>query len=81
MTDIIHAHNLLELLLQSDGGITKDALLSEITDRFGDTVQFTNCTENTHTFDQILQFLASRDKIIVKGDTISACKENICADD
>lgn len=81
MTDIIHAHNLLELLLQYDGGMTKDALLHEITNRFGEAVLFTNCTENTYTFDQILQFLASRDKIIVEGDTISVRKENICADD
>ena len=58
--------------------------LREIEDEFkklfGD-VRFTNCTKNIYTFNEIIEFLSQRNKILFNINGVDVNKENICKED
>ena len=54
--------------------------LEEFTIQFGD-VRFTNCTNNIYTFNEIIEFLSKRNKILFNTNGIEVNEVNICKDD
>lgn len=78
MPTVIHAHDLLDLLIKAAAPVPRETLRSLVHERFGEEVLFASCSENNYSFDEILQFLASRDKIIISDNGIVADIEKIC---
>ncbi len=79
--NLIHAHEILNLLLEVPRALPRVELQEQVEDRFGTGVRFTNCTGNSYDFDQIIAFLASRGKIVLAPDGITVRREEICDHD
>lgn len=71
MKQIIHIHKLLELLEQINSKITKQQLQEEIKNRLGEYEHFTTCMPNiTYNFEEIINFMQSKNKIKIDKDEI-----------
>lgn len=83
MVEVIHAHNLMDMIhsLGGENGIGLDALGQAVATHFGEDIRFTNCTGNHYTLDEIIQFLESRQKIVNGPAGYVLNQQNICADD
>ncbi len=79
--NLIHAHEILHLLLAAPRKPSHSELQSQVESRFGTGARFTNCTGQAYTFDQMIAFLASRGKIVISPDGITARREEICEHD
>ena len=73
----VHAHEILNLLLEVPRALPQGELQEQLEDRFGVGVRFTNCFGDIYDFDQIIPFLASQGKIVLSPDGITVCREEI----
>lgn len=78
MHEPLHAHEVLNLVVNNPGKFTVDSLKEEVNNRFGSEAQFTNCSGYLFDFDQLLQFLTSRGKIEIQESGIVPVRHNIC---
>lgn len=69
MTGPIHVHKLLGAVSE------KASTLDELKEKFGKDANFVNCKDMKFTFDNVIDFLKEKNKIIVDGDLISFNKE------
>lgn len=81
MPNVLHAHGLLELLMESDGPVSREALREMVSERFGNDIYFTNCTRQLYTFDQMMEFLETREKIAVENGSLAVQTHNVCEHD
>ncbi len=79
--NLIHAHEILDLLQAATRAPSRGELQSQVESRFGAGARFTNCTGSSYDFDQIIAFLASRGKIVLAPDGITVRPEEICDHD
>lgn len=80
MTDIIHAHKLMDFIQANPQLSTLDEIKNSFTNQFGD-VRFTNCTNNIYTFDEIFEFLFQRNKVVNVKEGLRVNESNRCDDD
>lgn len=80
MTNIIHAHKLMDFIQTNPQLRTIDEIKNSFTDQFGD-VRFTNCTNNIYTFDEIFDFLFQRNKVFNMQEGLKVNENNLCDDD
>ncbi|MFQ6605478.1 MAG: YecH family metal-binding protein [Fidelibacterota bacterium] len=78
MTQPLHAHAILDLIVQNPGGFTPESLRDEIEKRFGPEIRFTNCSGRLFDTTQILQFFTARQKIVINDNHIFPVRQNIC---
>ena len=81
MSKVMHAHGLLELLMESEGPVSREALRELVRERFGEDIYYTNCTNQLYTFDQMLEFLEAREKVVVENGSLAVQKNNVCEHD
>ncbi len=79
--NLIHAHEILDLLQAATRAPSRRELQSQVESSFGIGARFTNCTGHSYDFDQIIAFLASRGKIVMSPDGITVCAREICDHD
>ncbi len=79
MDKVIHAHKLLNFLMDTEKKYTKEELKIAVSEKFGDGIKFTNCTGNIYSLNEILTFFEERNKIMVSEKGISVNKEEICS--
>ncbi len=75
---VVHAHDLLNILVQSGELLPVSSLKALAGKKFGAGAAFTNCTGNLYSFEEILEFLAARDKIEFVNGGITVKVERIC---
>ncbi len=80
-TQLIHAHEILYMVLEAPTAPSQDDLRQQVAGRFGAEARFTNCTGQAYDFDQIIAFLASRGKLVVTPEGITVRREEICDHD
>ncbi len=80
MSKLLHAHELMDFILEYPNKMTETNLKYEVEKRFGD-VNFTSCSNNFFTFDEILLFLFERNKIEYIDDKIKVLTEYRCDHD
>ena len=80
MDNVIHAHVLMDFILTNQQLSSLEEIKKEFTIQFGD-VRFTNCTNNIYTFNEIIEFLSKRNKILFNTNGIEVNEVNICKDD
>ncbi len=68
MVEIIHGHEILNLIKQNKFK-SKQELKLAIDNKFGQ-VNFTNCSKNEYTFEEIMQFFQEKGKIIEKDNEL-----------
>lgn len=80
MTNVIHAHILMDFIQANPQLTTIDDIKNNFIDQFGN-VRFTNCTNNIYTFEEIIEFLYKRNKVENNSDGIRINENNRCKDD
>ena len=77
MTDT-HAHEVMHMMLEQDGGFSRESLTKAIIDRFGADATFCSCSAAGMDVNAVIDFLESRGKFVVRGDGFSTLESNIC---
>jgi probable metal-binding protein len=77
MTDI-HAHEVMHMMLEQDGGFSRETLSLAIIDRFGADAKFCSCSAAGMDVHAVIDFLESRGKFVARGDGFSTSQTKIC---
>ena len=77
MTDI-HAHEVMHMMLEQDGGYSRESLTRAIIDRFGADAKFCSCSAAGMDVHVVIDFLESRGKFVARGDGFSTSEGKIC---
>lgn len=67
MEDRVFGHDVLQLLLARGGAMPVEELRRTAAAAFGTDTRFWNCHNESFDFDQLLEFLGSRGKLVVQG--------------
>lgn len=66
--ETIHGHEILNLLKQNKFK-SKDELKAALNEKFGE-VNFTNCSKNIYTFEEIMTFFEEKGKVIIENNVL-----------
>mgnify|MGYP003477532006 CR=1 FL=1 len=70
MDNIKHIHEVLDILAAREDHFTIQSLQSDLSERFGEDVNFVNCAENLFGLTEVVPFLLSKNKIRLEGEDI-----------
>ncbi|MEO1295894.1 MAG: YecH family metal-binding protein [Cyanobacteria bacterium J06636_16] len=79
MSDKIHGHDVMRMMLDNGESYTKDTLRDAIINRFGEATRFYTCSAENMTASELVEFLASRGKFIEMGAGFTTTPEKICS--
>ena len=63
MLQLIHAHDVMHMMIESGASYTRDSFKSALAAKFGQTAQFHTCSLNGLSSDDLLAFLFQRGKL------------------
>lgn len=63
MLQLIHAHDVMNMMIESGASYTRDSFKSALADKFGEAAQFHTCSLQGLTSDDLLAFLFERGKL------------------
>ena len=78
ITKTVHAHQVLDILDQKQAPMTLEELRSVVANTFGTDAIYTNCHDDAFNFEQLLDFMTQRQKIVLRNGTVQLNKANIC---
>ncbi|MGE5314622.1 MAG: YecH family metal-binding protein [Acidobacteriota bacterium] len=78
MENVIHAHDVLHMVAESNDGIVLEELRTVLNEKYGPAVRFTNCADARFTVDELLAFLQMRGKISVENGVARLNAHNVC---
>ena len=78
MENVIHAHDVLHMVAESNDGIVLHELRAILNERYGSAVRFTNCGDARFTVDELLEFLETRGKISVIDGVARVNSDRVC---
>lgn len=78
MTNQVHGHEVMQLMLDLDQSFTRDSLREAIQKRFGSDARFYTCSAKDMTPDELMDFLAQRGKFVARDEGFSTEPERIC---
>ncbi len=73
-----HAHDILNLLIESDTPYTLATLKTEVADKFGADATFYTCKLKDLSIEQLLQFFVEKNKVTINDDIVTANIANMC---
>jgi len=77
MTDI-HAHEVMHMMLEQDGGFSRESLAHAIIERFGANARFRSCSASGMDVKTVIDFLESRGKFVASDDGFNTAQDKIC---
>ncbi|MDO8542794.1 MAG: YecH family protein [Opitutaceae bacterium] len=78
MSSLIHGHEVIDMLRESEAFYTRDSLAAAIIARFGVDTRFQTCSDHGMTAIQLVEFLANRGKIIRTAGGFVVDPERVC---
>lgn len=78
MSDQIHGHEVMKMMLDAGRRYTKTTLRAAIVERFGEAARFYTCAAENMTADELIAFLDGRNKFIQEGDGFTTDPARIC---
>lgn len=78
MQTLIHAHKVLEIIRKHAQPVPDAELRNQVAGTFGADAIFINCQDRQFSIDQLIEFLASKNKIDVTDGHISLNVDNLC---
>lgn len=78
MTQSIHGHDVLNMMIESGRNWTQDSLIAEIEQRFGKEAKFHTCSAEDMNAAQLVEFLRKRGKFIDGDDGFATDFSKIC---
>ena len=76
--DQIHGHEVMRMMLENRSMYSRESLRTEIIQRFGKDTRFFTCSASNMSADELIDFLASRNKFVEDGDHLGMEPERIC---
>lgn len=74
----IHAHEVMQMMLEKDGGFSRESLAQAITEKFGADARFYSCSASGMSVPAVIAFLESRGKFVAREDGFNTAPEKIC---
>jgi len=78
MTDSIHGHEVMQMMVDSAQTFTRESLKAAMVARFGAEARFYTCSAENMTADSLIEFLAQKGKFIEQESGFSTVQEKIC---
>lgn len=78
MASSIHGHEILEHIIAAGGTVRLPALEAFATMSFGGDATYYTCSSEGMTFPQLMEFLASRNKLRIDDGLVTVFAENMC---
>lgn len=78
MSDSIHGHQVMELMLSLDRSISKQELVQLMARHFGEQARYHTCSASEMDAQQLIHFLEERGKFIESSEGIATAAERIC---
>jgi probable metal-binding protein len=78
MENVVHAHDVLHMVAESNDGIKLEELRALLNQKYGSEIRFTNCADARFTVDELLVFLESRGKISVDNGVARVNANRVC---
>ena len=76
---MIHVHDILKLISNANTPYTLSSLEDEIKTLFGDSWKIESCNFELSSYDELIQFMIDRQKIVITGKTIKMIESgDIC---
>ena len=63
MLQLIHAHEVMHMMLETGKSYTRESFKADLAEKFGPDASFHTCSLNNLTPDDLLEFLAGRGKL------------------
>jgi probable metal-binding protein len=77
MTDI-HAHEVMQMMLEQDEVFSRESLGQAIIERFGASATFHSCSASGMDVQTVIDFLESRGKFVVRDNGFNTAEDKIC---
>jgi probable metal-binding protein len=74
----IHAHEVMHMMLETDGGFSRESLVQAIIERFGTDARFRSCSANGMDARAVVDFLESRGKFVSLDEGFNTAQDKIC---
>lgn len=78
MSNQVHGHDVMKMMLDNSQSYTKDTLSAAIIDRFGEAARFYTCSAENMTANELVEFLAKREKVIETEAGFNTAPDKIC---
>ncbi|MCG9729747.1 YecH family protein [Shewanella sp. Isolate13] len=78
MSDSIHGHQVMELMLAHGQSLTKEALKSLMHKEFGEQARYHTCSAQQMDADELIAFLEKKGKFIHSENGIETAADRIC---
>ncbi|QSX34869.1 YecH family protein [Shewanella avicenniae] len=78
MSESIHGHEVLEMLLAQPQGVTKGELKAQMLQKFGTEARYHTCSAADMDADALIEFLAARGKFVDAPAGFTTEAEKIC---
>jgi probable metal-binding protein len=74
----IHAHEVMQMMLEQDEVFSRESLTQAIIERFGAAAKFCSCSASGMEVDAVIDFLESRGKFVARDDGFNTAQDKIC---
>ncbi|WP_299810070.1 YecH family metal-binding protein [uncultured Shewanella sp.] len=78
MSDSIHGHQVMELMLAHGKSLTKESLKSLMHNEFGEQARYHTCSAQEMDADELIAFLEKKGKFIHSEEGIETAANRIC---
>lgn len=75
----IHAHEVMQFMLESATPFTREKLLGALTERYGADAEFHSCSVDGMSLPRVIEFLEQRGKFIPEGDGFVTHESKMCS--
>ena len=78
MSNSIHGHDVMHMMLELGGTFTRESLKLAIDERFGEQARFHTCSAQDMDAAALIEFLRQRGKFVEAADGFKTEAERIC---
>lgn len=78
MSDSIHGHQVMQLMLSLGGAISKTELMKLMATQFGEQAKYHTCSATEMSAEQLIAFLERKGKFIESAMGIETAVDKIC---
>lgn len=79
MSQLVHGHEVMRILGESESPMSCEKLEEQVAARFGDDVRFHTCSADGMTLDELLDFLKAREKVVEVNGMLASDLAKICS--
>ncbi len=78
MTEKVHGHEVMEMMISSQQAYTKQSLCAAILQKYGEHVRFHTCSKDNMTAQELVEFLAAKGKFIDTESGFTTAADKMC---